>query len=513
MLPAAAQIAQNPNKPPFELRTPVNVPYSFSAATNYVPFLGYTNADGAFCTASLVQGSDGRLYGVAPSGGDFGSGTVFSLNIDGNGFAVLHTFSALNGRLLITNEGANPTGLLLGIDGRLYGTTSKGGTNGFGVVFGLNVDGTGFTNLHNFAESDGKNPQGGLVQGPDGTLYGTAQNGGANGSGTVFSLGADGANFTVLYDFTALSNGTNADGMNPYGGLIVSADGTLYGTARYGGPSGSVRGFSPSIGSGTIFSLKTNGAAFTVLHSFDWFGGDFLSPTNRDGASPVGNLLLDSDGKFLYGTAPEAGAGSSGTIFRLGTDGKFTVLQTFDRSPPAPGHSPGYGLYPYGGVVQGNDGMLYGACYGGGYFPDGGYFAGTLYRLNPDGTGLALLHSFDGMDPISETNIDGANPWATLLKANDGKLYGLTSAGGPNGSGTVFSFAPPVVLQINVTNGLVALNWPASATNFVLETSPTIVSGAAWTPLTNGITMVTNNLSLTLPASGGPAFFRLHAKP
>jgi uncharacterized repeat protein (TIGR03803 family) len=157
--------------------------------------------------------------------------------------------------------------------------------------------------------------------------------------------------------------------------------------------------------------------------------------------------------------------------------------------------------------------MLYGACYGGGYFPDGGYFAGTLYRLNPDGTGLALLHSFDGMDPISETNIDGANPWATLLKANDGKLYGLTSAGGPNGSGTVFSFAPPVVLQINVTNGLVALNWPASPTNFVLETSPTIVSGAAWTPLTNGITMVTNNLSLTLPASGGPAFFRLHAKP
>jgi len=227
----------------------------------------------------------------------------------------------------------------------------------------------------------------------------------------------------------------------------------------------------------------------------------------------MANLLLGSDGK-LYGTAPEAGAGSSGTIFRLGTDGSnFAVLHTFNFFPPAYTLSAGYGLYPYGGLVQGNDGLLYGACYGGGYFPSGGYFAGTLYRLNPDGAGLALLHSFNGIDPISETNVDGAKPWATLLKANDGRFYGLTSAGGTNGSGTVFSFAPPVVLQISATNGLVVLTWPASATNFVLETSPTIVSSAAWTPLTNGISTVNNNLSLTLPANGGAAFFRLHTKP
>jgi uncharacterized repeat protein (TIGR03803 family) len=329
----------------------------------------------------------------------------------------------------------------------------------------------------------------------------------------VFSLGPDGANFTVLHDFTGLSNGTNADGINPCGKLILSTDCTLYGTARYGGPSGSIRGFSPSpIGSGTIFSLKTNGAAFTVLHSFDWFGGDFLTPTNSDGASPVGNLLLDSDGKFLYGTAPEAGAGSSGTIFCVGTDGSdFTVLHAFNLFPHVLSYA-GYGLYPYGGLVQGNDGLLYGACYGGGY-PDGIYFAGTIYRLNPDGTGLALLHSFSGLDGLTETNVDGANPYSTLLKGNDGRFYGLTSAGGPNGSGTVFSFAPPLVLQINATNGLVALTWPASATNFVLETSSTIVTSTAWTLLTNGITTVNNNLSLTLPASGGAAFFRLHAKP
>ena len=337
ILTAAAQPGPGtPNTPPVELPTPVNVAYSFSAATNYVPFLGYTNPEGAFCTAMLVQGSDGKLYGVAPSGGDFGGGTVFSLNTNGNDFTVLHTFTPLAWRLALSNDdGSKPTGLILGIDGRLYGTASQGGTNGFGAIFKLNTDGTGFSNIHNFAVSDGENPQGRLVQGADGVLYGTAQNGGTNGSGTVFSLGPDGSSFTVLYNFTPLNAGTNADGTQPYGGLILSGDGTLYGTARYGGPSGSIRTFvQQPIGSGTLFSLKTNGAAFTVLHSFDTFSGDFLAPTNCDGASPYAALLLAKDGK-LYGTAPEAGAGGSGTIFSLGTDGSnYTVLHAFNFLPP-----------------------------------------------------------------------------------------------------------------------------------------------------------------------------------
>src|SRR4051794_25829540 len=165
ILTAAAQGPGSPDKPPFQLPTPIRVLYSFSAATNFG--LGYANAEGASCMASLVQGGDGRLYGVAPSGGGFGSGTVFGLNTNGGGLMVLHTFSVLAWRAGMSNEdGANPTGLLRGMDGSLYGTGSQGGTNGSGALFKVNLDGSGFTNLHNFAETDGANPQGGMVQGP-----------------------------------------------------------------------------------------------------------------------------------------------------------------------------------------------------------------------------------------------------------------------------------------------------------------------------------------------------------
>jgi len=508
----------NPNTPPVELPTPVNVVYSFSPATNYIPFLGYTNMEGAFCTANLIQGSDGKLYGVAPSGGEFGGGTVFSLNTDGTDITVLHAFTGVSyvgnpseGLFLFSNnDGNKPTGLMLGLDGNFYGTASQGGTNGFGAIFKLNSDGNCFTNLHSFAAGDGENPQGGLAQGPDGTLYGTAQNGGTNGSGTVFSIRPDGSGFSVLYNFTPLNSNTNTDGTQPYGGLILSSDGTLYGTARYGGPSGSSRviGGQP-VGSGTIFSLKTNGAAFTVLHAFDEFSDDLLHPTNNDGASPYSALLFGTDGK-LYGAAPEAGPGSAGTLFCLCTNGSnYTVLQAFYELPVPPHfYSSGYGLYPYGGLVQGNDGLLYGAAYGGGL--EGTYFAGTLYRLNPDGSGLALLHTFAGLDPIDNTNADGANSFTTLLKANDGKFYGLTSAGGTNGSGTVFSFAPPVVLAVTASNGCVILSWPASATNFVLETCDTLSACSVWLPLTNNISTVSNSVTLPIPVNSGTAFFRLH---
>jgi uncharacterized repeat protein (TIGR03803 family) len=504
--------------PPVQLPTPVTVSYSFSPATNYVPFFGYTNPEGAFCTASLIQDGAGRLYGVAPSGGNFGGGTVFSVRRDGTDFTVLHTFSPLAwrpGPAPTNPDGSKPTGLILAMDGWLYGTTAQGGTNGSGAVFRLSTDGASFTNIHNFAVNDGENPQGGLVQGPDGTLYGTAENGGTNGSGTVFRLRPDGSGFAVLYHFTPLTAGTNADGTQPFSGLILAGDGTLYGAARYGGPSGSIRMPGPSpIGSGTLFSIRTNGADFTILHAFTTFSGG-LAPPNADGASPVAALTLGNDGR-LYGTAPEAGPGGSGTLFRLDPDGSnFKLLHPFGYVPSSGLPDASYGLYPYGGLTLGSDGLLYGAAYGGGIVPSGTgyqlYFAGTLYRLNPDGTSLALLHSFSGVDPMTNTNSDGANSYSSLLQASDGRFYGLTSAAGTNGSGTLFSFAPPVVLQVGAADGLVFLTWPASATNFVLETSDT-VAGTGWTPLTNGIITISNNFRLTLPSGSPAAFFRLYQR-
>jgi uncharacterized repeat protein (TIGR03803 family) len=117
-----------------------------------------------------------------------------------------------------------------GNDGYLYGTTTSGGTNNCGTVFKIDATGT-LTNLHSFTGgNDGANPQGGIAQGSDGTLYGTAASGGASGSGTVFEISADGM-FTVSHSFT--SNGS--DGSNPLSGLVQGSDGNFYGTTENGG--------------------------------------------------------------------------------------------------------------------------------------------------------------------------------------------------------------------------------------------------------------------------------------
>jgi uncharacterized repeat protein (TIGR03803 family) len=122
-----------------------------------------------------------------------------------------------------------------------------GGTSRNGTVFSLSTNGTGFATLHNFSafnnNTDGGNPEAGLVLSGT-TLYGTAYAGGSSGNGTVFALNTDGTGFTTLYSFTALSSGTNGDGANPSGGLLLSGN-TLYGTAQNGG----------NAGNGTVFSL------------------------------------------------------------------------------------------------------------------------------------------------------------------------------------------------------------------------------------------------------------------
>jgi uncharacterized repeat protein (TIGR03803 family) len=136
------------------------------------------------------------LYGTALGGGSSSEGTIFKVNTDGTGFTVLHSFTATSSSypFAFTNsDGANPyAGLILSRDA-LYGTAARGGSGGQGTVFAVNIDGTGFTTLHNFTpldtvtNSDGANPYAGLVSSGD-ILYGTAVRGGCSGNGTVFGI-------------------------------------------------------------------------------------------------------------------------------------------------------------------------------------------------------------------------------------------------------------------------------------------------------------------------------------
>jgi uncharacterized repeat protein (TIGR03803 family) len=201
--------------------------------------------------AGLVL-SGNTLYGTTQGGGGgpggAGVGMVFAVNTDGSGFTNIHTFTGF------ANGGGPHGGLILAGD-TLYGTT-------FGdylgnpeptpsTVFKVNTNGTGFTILHRFNVdfSDGFFPTAGLVL-SGGTLYGTTSAGGSPMSGTVFTINTDGTGFSTLYDFTALPDAggppyTNSDGAYPSGDLILAGN-TLYGTASQGG----------SFGAGTVFSLS-----------------------------------------------------------------------------------------------------------------------------------------------------------------------------------------------------------------------------------------------------------------
>lgn len=367
--------------------------------------------DGEQPYAGLVQGTDLVLYGTTYMGGTNNAGTVFKVNPDGSGNTPIYAFS----HSTVDPLGlSNPSGLIQATDGGLYGTTGSGGAVGFGSVFRLNIDGTQFTVLHSFSPVTGYQPAAALIQGNDGDLYGTTANGGSFGAGTVFKLGTDGSGFVQLYSFGAVSG----DAGGPQAPLLQGADGSLFGTSYAGGTTAT----GGASGYGSVFKLNAEGTGETVLHSFLSSGGD--------GQHPYGSLIQDST-DALYGTTQEGGSfangGSSGfgTVFKLNPDGTgYTILHNFD--PTA-----GDGKYPNSALVLGNDGALYGTTEFGGTNN-----VGVVFRLNTDGSEYTVLYSF-GSNPG-----DGGNPKAPLVRAASGGLFGTAQLGGTGNNGTIFRLNP-----------------------------------------------------------------------
>ena len=201
----------------------------------------------------------------------------------------------------------------------LFGTAGYTGPAGNGTAFSLNTDGIGFTNLHSFTGgSDGGLPSAGLILSGD-TLYGIASAGSISHNGTVFSVKTDGTGLTTLHSFTTMRTNsvgvyTNSEGVGPYAQLILSGN-TLYGTAERGGASGS----------GTVFSLKTDGSDFMVLHSFTGTSrNSFGAYINREGAGPNAGLILS--GNALYGTATYGGSSGNGTVFAVSFTPQLTII-------------------------------------------------------------------------------------------------------------------------------------------------------------------------------------------
>ncbi len=233
--------------------------------------------------STLIQATDGNLYGTTQFGGSADLGTVFKMTPAG-ALTTLHVFTG----------GADGAGsvasLVQATDGNFYGTTAWGGAWGFGTVFKMTPAGV-VTILHAFAGgSDGSFPNAPVIQGRDGNLYGTTTRGGARDSGTVFKTSLTGSAFTVLHSFTPSSG----DGAVPSAPLLQTPDGAFYGTTTYGGPSGM----------GTIFKMTPTGTAI-ILHGFN----------KMDGARPFGGLVRTPDGNF-FGTTYDGGPSGMGVVFQ-----------------------------------------------------------------------------------------------------------------------------------------------------------------------------------------------------
>lgn len=276
--------------------------------------------------------------------------------------------------------------------------------NGSGVIANANVTDITVTcaagaqaTIYAFAGGlDGRYPDSGLTAGPDGDFYGTTTYGGANNLGTIYKITPAGVH-TVLYSFA----GSPGDGQYPASGLELGTDGAFYATTTAGG----------AFGLGTFVRITLAGNA-TLLYSFGRDGS---------GADPQGLTLLD-DGNF-YGTTTSGGAHNLGTVYKITSTGVQTVLHSF-----APGLD---GRTPVAGLSPNRDGYLYGVTYYGGTNN-----FGTIFRIAPDGTGYATLHSFAG------GAADGQYPGTKLRNVPDGTLYGSTGAGGASGLGTIFRYDP-----------------------------------------------------------------------
>jgi uncharacterized repeat protein (TIGR03803 family) len=374
--------------------------------------------DGADPYAGLIFDAAGHLYGTTAEGGTYGRGTVFELTPQAGGDwveQVLYNFEN-NGI-----DGSGPIGsLIFDAAGNLYGTTIFGGTSNWGTVFELTPKAGGDWRervLHNFKHrSHGVYPAAGLIFDAAGNLYGTTEEGGTYGRGTVFELTAQaGGGWTerVLHDFN--KNGTDGVDLDN-GSLIFDGAGNLYGTTLHGG----------TYGRGTVFELTPQaggGWREQVLLSF--------SGRQKGGAVLHCALIFDGAGN-LYGTTFYGGTQDAGTVFELTPQagGGWTeqVLYSFDyddksQSVPQPS-----------GLVLDAAGNLYGiTAYG------GAQGAGTVFELTPQAGGgwiEQVLYNFDN------NGMDGTYPKASLVLDGAGSLYGTTSEGGTNSGGTVFELTP-----------------------------------------------------------------------
>jgi uncharacterized repeat protein (TIGR03803 family) len=377
----------------------------------------------------LAFDSSGNLFGTANGGGASGDGAVFEIANGSNSLTPLASFNGTNGSYPFDTPAVDAAG-------NVYGTTQQGGAYGLGTVFEIAHGSNAITTLVSFNYYNGDDPAAGVTLDASGNLYGTTESGGAYGRGTAFEIANGSRAITTLASFDS-SNSTNAPT-----DLTLDDSGNVYGTTYSGGPNGD----------GTVFEVANGSNQVATLAVFNGTNGEF----------PKGGVIRDAAGN-LYGTTQQGGPNNSGVLFELPAGSNaLTTLAAFNVNTIG-GYATRLSMDPAGN--------FYGAT------SAGGFARGHVFKL-PKGSS-----TFTSLAAFTDTN--GAYPeWGVTLDAY-GNLYGTTSGGGPGGAGTAFKLAANTTVTLTPAGG------PNPSTeNQPLTFTATVIYGGASAGPPNGETVM-----------------------
>jgi uncharacterized repeat protein (TIGR03803 family) len=397
----------------------------------FVPGYSFTGGSDGLSPIALVADGSGDVYGATFLGAQHGRGTIFKL---GAGATVPSTLSAFTGT---DGVGAAPN-LVVDASGNVFGTTPTGGTDSNGSIFEVSAATQTPQVIYSFLQSAGFDPSPTLTIDAQGNLFGTTISGGANGFGQVFEISAGTHSFSTLYSFSS------SDGVPT--SVAVDAEDDVFGVTSSGGTNGT----------GQIFAIVAGQHVLTPVASLP---------------SGVGtpSITLDAQGN-IFGTTETGGTSNDGTLFEYNATA-HTLSTLYNFTGGADGDFPNAHL-----VVDAQD-NIFGTTIG----PTSGNGGGVVFELAQGATSLTTLHTFTGSD--------GSSPTYGLVAGPTGTLYGVTSNGGADSDGTLFSLTSTTT---STPTQLAFTQEPASGTVGSLGTLSVVVRDA------NGAVVTSDNSAVTI---------------
>lgn len=399
----------------------------------------FVSNDGIVPRGSLLVGANGKLYGMTSGGGSYNYGVLFEFEINTDIYTKKFDFDGFN-------HGGTPfSSLIQASDGNIYGMTYGGGSNSTGSLFQYDPIGGALVKKLSFTGDKGEYPFGALMQASDGKLYGMTHFGGSEGKGVIFQYDISTSSYLKKFDFDS-----SIDGQKPFSKLVVTSNGNLYGTAM-GGKSGQgvIFQFDPNThiytkkvefdgpitgrfptssltlaSNGNFYGLTSAGGVYNggTLYMYNPLSNTLTKLVdfnpNLVGGPPSGSLMLATDGK-LYGMTKNGLNVIAGILFQYDISSNIFSIKS----------GLGGGVGPLGSLVQAIDGKIYGMTHDGGFFNQGILFQ---YDINSD----LFVKKIDFQGSIN----GGGQPSGSLIQSSDGKLYGMTGVGGANNNGILFQY-------------------------------------------------------------------------